>query len=168
MTTLYKNKSRFPCGKRLLSSRLPNQVKDRTFRAVFGFVDTRKGCGKKVTPSKRYRNPIILAQEWQKVLERGECRSPAELARKLGVSRARVTQLFRLLRLTPEVLHQIVVLGDHLPAPIITERMLRSIVGLSPEEQRHWVITILDVVGEVMQPAFLPQERPPAIGHSGP
>lgn len=63
----------------------------------------------------------------------------AELARKLRVSRARVTQILRLLRLAPNVLQQIAELGDPLPTPIITERMLRPIVELSPDDQREWI-----------------------------
>ena len=41
---------------------------------------------------KQYRNPILLAQEWQRlVTELGASR--ADLARQLGVSRARITQV---------------------------------------------------------------------------
>jgi hypothetical protein len=36
-------------------------------------------------PSRQYRNPIALAQEWQCLLASGECPSQADLARTLGV-----------------------------------------------------------------------------------
>jgi len=97
----------------------------------------------KSKPLRLYRNPIALAQEWQRRLVNGECSSLADLSRKLRVSRARVTQLLRLLRLTPEVLKAIASLGDPLPSPIVTERKLRRIVNLPSEEQTRRVEAIL-------------------------
>ena len=41
------------------------------------------------------RNPICLAREWQQLLDSGVAASRADLARKLGVSRARVTQVLK-------------------------------------------------------------------------
>ncbi|MCG6534892.1 MAG: hypothetical protein L7F78_09415 [Syntrophales bacterium LBB04] len=93
--------------------------------------------------SRLSRNPIYLAQEWQKALITGYYSSPADLARKLGVSRARVTQVLWLLNLTPEVLKTIAALGDPLSSPIVTERRLRPIVNLPPEEQIRRVVAIL-------------------------
>lgn len=72
--------------------------------------------------------------------------TPAELARRLGVSRARVTQVLRLTRLAPDVLRTIAELGDPLPTPIITERMLRPVVGLSSAEQLRWITTVWKVM----------------------
>jgi len=95
-------------------------------------------------PSRLYRNPVAVAQEWERALAKGECCSRADLARKLGVSRARVTQILRLLTLAPEVLDTIASLGDPLPSPIITERMLRPIVSLPAEEQKCWIDAILE------------------------
>lgn len=94
--------------------------------------------------SRLYRNPVAVAKEFQKALTKGECSSRADLARKLGVSRARVTQILRLLRLAPEVLESIADLGDPLPSPIITERRLRPVVNLSPEDQKRWINSILE------------------------
>jgi hypothetical protein len=39
----------------------------------------------------------ILAQGWQRTLGNVDCSSPADLVRKLGLSRACVTQVLRLL-----------------------------------------------------------------------
>ena len=69
--------------------------------------------------------------------------SQADLARRLGVSRARVTQLFRLLDLNPQVLNAIIDLGDPLPKPIVTERKLRSLVTLPESEQLRSVKALL-------------------------
>jgi hypothetical protein len=53
-----------------------------------------------------------VPREWHGALDTGEVSSRAELARKQGVSRARVTQALRLLNLVPEVLDLIETLGD--------------------------------------------------------
>ena len=97
----------------------------------------------KPKPLKLCRNPIVLAKEWQETLGKGDCSCPADLARNLKVSRARVTQVLRLLRLTPEVLNDLVALGDPLASPIVTERRLRTIVSLPAEEQRRKIDAIL-------------------------
>jgi ParB-like chromosome segregation protein Spo0J len=45
------------------------------------------------------------------MIDEGQAASRAELARRLGVSRARVTQMLRLLTLDPSVIDAIVQLG---------------------------------------------------------
>jgi hypothetical protein len=126
-----------------------NPLKGRTFRVVFRLTDGEEAHQKKTQPSRRYRNPLILAHEWQRALENGDCSSPAALARKLGFSRARVTQVLHLLSLAPEVQQQLMVLGDPLSSPLITERKLRPVVYLSPEEQQCWVTTVLRSSGKL-------------------
>jgi hypothetical protein len=90
-----------------------------------------------------YRNPVILAQEWQQAISSGEYPTQAEFARRQGISRARVTQVLQLLNLAPDVLHTITALGDPLPSQVITERMLRFIVDRSAGEQRQEIWRIL-------------------------
>jgi len=102
-----------------------------------------KSASKGHRPPKSYRNPIFLAWEWQRNLDNGDCPSKAALASKLEVSRARVTQVLRLLRLDRQVLEAIAGLGDPLPSPIVTERRLRPIVGLPREEQRQRITALL-------------------------
>ncbi|MGQ9628669.1 MAG: hypothetical protein ACUVV0_17415 [Anaerolineae bacterium] len=111
---------------------------------MFEFPAAKKESkGTKHRPSRFYRNPVYLAQEWQEALLNGDGSCPADLARKLGVSRARVTQMLRLLNLAPEVLKAIAALGDPLPSPIVTERRLRPIVNLPAEEQKRKAKTLL-------------------------
>lgn len=86
-------------------------------------------------PVRQYRNPIAVAREWQDLLVAGECASQADLARALGVTRARVTQVLGLLELTPEVVEILVGLGDPLSTPVVTERSLRPLLKLPVEEQ---------------------------------
>jgi len=92
-----------------------------------------------VSPRKRRRpNPVSIAREWRRTMEeRGESR--AELARRLGVTRARVTQVLKVLDLDPVVLACV----ERNPDPRITERALRSIVHRSPHEQLTHVDQLL-------------------------
>jgi len=122
----------------------PDWSEGRTFRVVFQFaVSARSSTKPKPRPPRIRRNPIFLAREWHGALETGEVSSRAELARKLGVSRARVTQLLKLRKMTPEVLKAIEALGDPMPSPIVSERKLRTIVNLPPCEQTHRVAAML-------------------------
>jgi len=54
----------------------------------------------------------VLAQEWQRQIDSGEVPSRAALARELGVTRAHVTQMLRLLKLAPNVQQAVLALGD--------------------------------------------------------
>ena len=78
------------------------------------------------------------------MLATGQHTSRADLARKLGVSRARVTQILGLLALAPEVVQALVALGDPLPKPVVTERSLRSILQLPIKEQKQALRRIAD------------------------
>jgi hypothetical protein len=73
----------------------------------------------------QYRNPIFLAREWQKGLSEGKYSSRADLSRKMGVSRARVTQILILLKLPQDVIETLKGKGDPLPKQTVTERRLR-------------------------------------------
>lgn len=85
----------------------------------------------------KHRKPIALAQEWHRALDDGECPSRAALARQLGVTRARMTQVLGLLELAPEGVHAIAALGAPLPRPIVSERMLRTLLTLPAGEQQR-------------------------------
>jgi hypothetical protein len=63
------------------------------------------------------------------MLDAGVVNNRAELARRMGVSRARVTQLLNLLKLSAEIRHGILGLpGDQ--RRVFTDRKLRQIVKL--------------------------------------
>jgi len=84
-----------------------------------------------------YRNPLFLALEWKKMIESGDYASQTELARHLGVSRARANQILRLLKLPPEIQESVIRMGDPLSSRKITERKLRAVLssfdeGLAP------------------------------------
>ena len=59
----------------------------------------------------------------------GQVKNQSELARKLGISRARVTQILNISRLDSLIIRELEKLGDPLKSKIITERMLRPFVN---------------------------------------
>jgi len=99
----------------------------------------------KSRPKRPYRNPVFLAREWEKMLRSGKYVSQSALARKLGVSRVRVTQVLNLLRLTPEALEKVAGLGDPLTSPIVTERKLRPLIALPGAKQRRRVANMVRI-----------------------
>ena len=90
-----------------------------------------------------HRNPVALALEWRQALYSGRYSSQADLARKKGISRARVTQILQLLKLGPGAKEVITALGDPLTSHVITERSLRPIVRLTPSKQLMIIRTTL-------------------------
>lgn len=76
-------------------------------------------------------NPVQLAREWQASMDaRGESR--ADLARRIGVSRARVSQVLGILDLAPDVLE---LLEQQTEPAMASERTLRVTSSLPPERQ---------------------------------
>jgi len=104
---------------------------------VFRLPD--KVCSKRkkgTKGQKRRRNPVVLARDWQQSLDTGEYASQADLAKRKGISRARVTQILNLLKLGPEVREMVVRLGDPMPSGSVTERQLRGLSLRSLQEYR--------------------------------
>ena len=56
------------------------------------------------------------------MLNSGEAKNQAELARIKDISRARVTQILRLLKLNSLIIQELEKLGDQLKSKIIAER----------------------------------------------
>ena len=121
----------------------PNGSIHRTFRAVFEMPITQYNHNLIKLCKRRYRNPIYLAREWRRALDDGEYESPADLARNLKVSRARVTQVLNLLKLVPEVIEKISSLGDPVTSPVVAEKRLRPLLALTADQQKAQVEIML-------------------------
>ena len=80
------------------------------------------------------------------MIDKRQVKNQSDLARKLGVSRARVTQILSLLKLDSLILQELEKLGNPLKSRIITERMLRSYVNKSQQEQK--------VLLNILKPSF--------------
>ncbi len=79
--------------------------------------------GKPKAP-KKPRTPRVVellrtAIEWQSQLEAGEVRNRADIARREGITRARVTQIMALLRLAPEIQEHIQAIPDSTSQPAV-------------------------------------------------
>jgi hypothetical protein len=80
---------------------------------------------------------MALAIKFQDMVDRGEIRDYADIARLGYVSRARITQIMNLLNLAPDIQEQILLSNS--PKAIPCERYLRRIVSLLdwPEQRRR-------------------------------
>ncbi len=74
---------------------------------------------------KTFRNPIIQAREIALEIQLKEL-TQGQMARKLGCSLSRVSQMLHLLKLPEEKQREIEALGDHWDRRVVTERGLRK------------------------------------------
>lgn len=100
---------------------------------------------KQVSAGSRGRVPRVarlmaLAIQFQDLIDRGEIRDYAELARLGYVSRARVTQIMNLLNLAPDIQEAILFLPTGFGRGPVTERHLRRINSMINwrEQRRLW------------------------------
>ncbi len=91
----------------------------------------------------KYPNPINLAKKYRQMIDSGEVKNQSDLARKLGVSRVRISQVLSLLKLDVIVIDAIEKLGDSMPKCYISEHKLRSLVKLLNERQRAIIKSII-------------------------
>jgi hypothetical protein len=78
---------------------------------------------------------LHLAESFQRRLDAGEVANRADFARQHGLTRARVTQLLDLLKLDPSILEYVRCLPAGTPERLVTEKMLRPLVGLGHDAQ---------------------------------
>jgi hypothetical protein len=94
-------------------------------------------------PPREPRPPRVVeflrnAMEWQTLLDDGEFLNQAAIARREGITRARVTQVMGLLRLTPEIQERVLSLTEVSGRHAITERVRRPIAQMQdPRAQWH-------------------------------
>ncbi len=88
----------------------------------------------------RVARMLALAHRLQAAIDRGEYRDRAELARQLGFTRARVTQLLDLLLLAPDIAERVLFLEAVDGVQPLTERALRALVRHESwaEQRRAW------------------------------
>jgi hypothetical protein len=88
----------------------------------------------------RVAQALALAHRLQAAIDRGDYRDRAELARQLGFTRARVTQLLDLLLLAPDIQARVLDLEAFDGVEPMAERALRGIVRHESwaEQRRAW------------------------------
>jgi len=92
---------------------------------VFTIVCKLPSAIRKAKSGKIFRNPIFVAMELQKEMKRDGI-SQAELARKHGLSRARVYQWLSLLEQPKIEIERLKAMGDYWARRLVTERVLRE------------------------------------------
>ncbi len=88
-------------------------------------------------PERIYTSPLLEAKRYASILQRDPVvKTQADLAREMGVSRVRVTQVMSLLRLAPEVQEQLLGLEDQRAIRFFRERRLRPLVQIDDPKQQ--------------------------------
>jgi len=85
---------------------------------------------KKTGPSSAARF-LRLAQEWQRQLDASEIESQAAIARREGLTRARVCQIMSLLRLAPQLQERVLDQESAKSLRDLSERNLRRVVHIN-------------------------------------
>lgn len=86
----------------------------------------------------RVARVLALAHHWQGLIRLGAVRDQAELARLVGVSRARVTQVMDLLHLAPDLQDEILVMSDRLARPLHRKLLPVAAQALWANQRRLW------------------------------
>jgi len=88
----------------------------------------------------RVAQMLALAHRLQAEIDRGDFRDRADLARQLGFTRARISQLLDLLMLAPDLQERILNLEAGDGVEPLSERSLRGVVKLEgwSEQRRVW------------------------------
>jgi len=97
-------------------------------------------CGPRARARRKFRPRIIetlaLARAWQAMIDTGEARNASQIARDLGITSARVSQVMDLLNLAPAILDHIDDLEGDEGCLYLTERKLLCIAMFpDPVEQ---------------------------------
>ena len=79
-------------------------------------------------PERAFRNPIIFAGELKAQME-AEGLTQTDLAKNMGVTRARISQWLSLLELPEDLIADVERLGDDWTRRLVTERQLRGIMS---------------------------------------
>jgi len=88
-------------------------------------------------PERVYTSPLREAKRYASILQHDPVvKTQADLAREMGVSRVRVTQVMSLLRLAPEVQEQLLGLEDQRAIRFFRERRLRPLVQINDPKQQ--------------------------------
>ena len=84
-----------------------------------------------IVPERVYISPLLEARRYANILRSDPfVKTQADLARELGVSRVRITQVLSLLRLAPEIQDQLLRLTDHRTIRFFSENRLRPLTQI--------------------------------------
>ncbi|MCX7805855.1 MAG: hypothetical protein N3A38_11790 [Planctomycetota bacterium] len=107
---------------------------------VVSAVPTPRYAPKPPEPPREPRTPPVVemlrkALAWRRELDSGAVATQADIARREGLTRARVTQVLMLVRLAPEIQEKVLTLPPTAGRHAISERLLRPLTMV--EDQNH-------------------------------
>jgi hypothetical protein len=105
---------------------------------------TAKNSPRQTDRTPHIKTLLLQAIRWKALLESGRVSDQAEIARYEGLSRARVTQIMKLLNLAPEIQNHILNMPKSSHRPDISERSLRHITQL--ENKREQVAAFQKII----------------------
>jgi len=108
---------------------------------VVSAVPTPRYAPKPPEPPREPRTPPVVemlrkALAWRQELDSGAVANQADIARREGLTRARVTQVLMLLRLAPEVREYILSMPKTARRPAVTERVLRPLLQIESHDKQ--------------------------------
>ena len=84
-----------------------------------------------IVPERVYTSPLLEARRYANILQSDPfVKTQADLAREMGVSRVRITQVMSLLRLAPEIQNQLLRLTDQRAIRFFSENRLRLLTQI--------------------------------------
>ena len=91
----------------------------------------------------RVARMLAFAHKLKQAIARGEYKSRADAARRLGLTRARISQLLDLTLLAPDIQEQILFLERVDGVEPVTERGLREVISYADweQQQKTWLET---------------------------
>ncbi|MFO0606329.1 MAG: hypothetical protein U0324_24375 [Polyangiales bacterium] len=122
---------------------LPNGDGGENFEAGFSLVERESDdVGEEVDVGQE-REPGVYrllqqAAKFRRLLETGAVETRADLARRMGVSRARVTQVMGVWRLHRPVVEHLRAMAAHGTPCDVSEHEVRALAGRSEVEQDRW------------------------------
>ncbi len=97
-----------------------------------------------------YASPLLEAKRYASILQHDPLvKTQADLAREIGVSRVRITQVMSLLRLAPEIQEHLLRLEDQQAIRFFRERRLRPLIQI--EDPRRQVEEFQKLLAQVQQ-----------------
>ena len=139
---------------------------------VYQTIDTRPtrrgGTGRRVVfvwtpppvmPERVYTSPLLEARRYAGILQRDPfVKTQADLAREMGVSRVRITQVMSLLRLAPEIQDQLLRLTNQRAIRFFSENRLRPLTQIDDSARQ------LEAFQKLLAEAF---RSPTSAGRGG-
>ncbi len=118
----------------------------RVYQTIDKHPTRRGGTGRRIvfqwTPppvvaERVYTSPLLEARRYAAILQRDPfIKTQADLAREMGVSRVRITQVLSLLRQAPEIQEQLLRLTDQRAIRFFSENRLRPLTQIdNPQRQ---------------------------------